>query len=161
CLDALASDRQYRRALPLDEAMNYVASLAGRSFDPQVVSILKNKYREFERLAQATPLQSNRFSSKDIVVSRGDAPDAGYEKIAESKPSPATADAPALPGASIASARHEMQSILELTQDLGTSLRPEEILSVIANRLKKVVPYDCISVYIREGDMLIPRYVNG
>src|SRR6202022_3957415 len=29
CLDALASDRQYRRALPLDEAMAYVVSMAG------------------------------------------------------------------------------------------------------------------------------------
>ena len=29
CLDALASDRQYRRALPLDEAMDYVAGLSG------------------------------------------------------------------------------------------------------------------------------------
>ena len=43
CLDALASDRQYRRALPLDEAMDYVAGLSGRSFDPQVVEILKGQ----------------------------------------------------------------------------------------------------------------------
>src|ERR1019366_10740288 len=55
CLDALASDRQYRRALPLDEAMDYVAGLSKRSFDPQVVEILKANYREFERLAQNTP----------------------------------------------------------------------------------------------------------
>ena len=37
CLDALASDRQYRRALPLDEAMEEVAAQAGKSFDPTVV----------------------------------------------------------------------------------------------------------------------------
>src|SRR5208283_3281632 len=37
CLDALASDRQYRRALPLDEAMAKVASEAGTAFDPRVV----------------------------------------------------------------------------------------------------------------------------
>jgi len=36
-LDALASDRQYRRALPLDQAMAHVESLAGKSFDPRVV----------------------------------------------------------------------------------------------------------------------------
>ena len=41
CLDALASDRQYRRALPLDEAMRKVASESGMSFDPQVVKILQ------------------------------------------------------------------------------------------------------------------------
>ncbi len=83
CLDALASDRQYRRALPLDEAMDYVAGLSGRSFDPQVVEILKANYREFERLAQSTPLRNHRLS-KDLIVSRGDAPDAGFEKSASS-----------------------------------------------------------------------------
>ena len=40
CLDALASDRQYRRALPLDEAMAVVASEAGKAFDARVVSVL-------------------------------------------------------------------------------------------------------------------------
>ena len=37
CLDALASDRQYRRALGLEEAMSAVVALAGTSFDPKVV----------------------------------------------------------------------------------------------------------------------------
>ena len=35
CLDALASDRQYRKALPLDEAMAKVVADAGKSFDPE------------------------------------------------------------------------------------------------------------------------------
>ncbi len=34
-LDALATDRQYRRAMPLDEAMKIVKSEAGKAFDPQ------------------------------------------------------------------------------------------------------------------------------
>src|SRR6185295_2251599 len=41
CLDALASDRQYRRALPLDEAMEIVKEQSGISFDPRVVEILQ------------------------------------------------------------------------------------------------------------------------
>jgi len=40
CLDALASDRQYRRALPLDEAMKVVQKESGTSFDPRVVEVL-------------------------------------------------------------------------------------------------------------------------
>src|SRR5204862_114994 len=35
CLDALASDRQYRRALPLDKAMQIVAGESGKAYDPQ------------------------------------------------------------------------------------------------------------------------------
>jgi putative nucleotidyltransferase with HDIG domain len=48
CLDALASDRQYRKALPLDEAMAKVAADAGKSFDPRVVAILRRRYIELE-----------------------------------------------------------------------------------------------------------------
>ena len=159
CLDALASDRQYRRALPLDDAMEYVAGLSGRSFDPKVIEILKQHYREFEHLAQNTPFNTTRLR-KDIVVSRGDAPDAGYEQN----------QAPKLPvetnglnghGTSLASSRREMQSILELAQDVSGVLRPEELLSLLAERLKHIVPYDCIAVYLRQGDLLRSRYVTG
>src|SRR6202040_227377 len=46
CLDALASNRQYRRALPLDRAMEIITSEAGKSFDPQVVEVLERRYKE-------------------------------------------------------------------------------------------------------------------
>src|SRR5580698_4142999 len=46
CLDALASDRQYRRAMPLDEAMQVVLSESGKAFDPKVVRVLQNRYVE-------------------------------------------------------------------------------------------------------------------
>src|SRR5213596_2103146 len=52
CLDALASDRQYRRALPLEEAMRRVAADAGGSFDPRVVEILEKRCVELDRIAR-------------------------------------------------------------------------------------------------------------
>lgn len=45
CLDALSSDRQYRRALPLDQAMAIVASESGQSYDPDVIAILQSRYK--------------------------------------------------------------------------------------------------------------------
>ena len=159
CLDALASDRQYRRALPLDEAMDYVASLSGRSFDPKVIDVLKMSYKEFEVLAQQAPVRENRIE-KNLIVSRGDAPDAGFEKDRPSAMESPSEHAKVFME-SIASARHEVQTILELTQDLSGSLRLEETLSMVAERLKKIVPFDCIAVYVREGDVLRSKYVNG
>ena len=47
-LDALASDRQYRRALPLDQAIQVVIAESGKSFDPQVVEVLARRYVELE-----------------------------------------------------------------------------------------------------------------
>src|ERR1700683_1106133 len=78
CLDALASDRQYRRALPLDVAMAKVASEAGISFDPRVVEILQRRYVELEKLAKEQPFQAPPKLSTDIKVVRGLAPDAGF-----------------------------------------------------------------------------------
>jgi len=157
CLDALASDRQYRRALPLDEAMDYVAGMSGRHFDPKVIEILKEHYRDFEQLAQNTPFAVTRLR-KDIIVNRGEAPDAGYEK----NQAPAGMEDPTKSqAASVASARRDMQAILELAQDVSGSLRPQELLSVVSERLKHIVSYDCVAVYVRDGDNLKPRYVNG
>src|SRR6202000_1429406 len=51
CLDALASNRQYRRALPLDQAMQEVAKLSGKSFDPAVIELLQKRYVELEKKA--------------------------------------------------------------------------------------------------------------
>jgi diguanylate cyclase (GGDEF)-like protein len=159
CLDALASDRQYRRALPLEEAMNYVAGLAGRSFDPQVVEILKANYREFEQLAQSTPLRNHKLS-KDLIVSRGDAPDAGYEKSSSSgagahgKRGETAVD-------SVATARQEMRVLVDLALDLSKTLRVEDILSILAARLKQIVPYDCLAIYVRERSMLKAKFTSG
>ena len=79
CLDALASDRQYRRALPLDEAMAKVASEAGTSFDPAVVRALQARYRELETRAKASRPKTQPALSVDIKITRGGAPAAGFE----------------------------------------------------------------------------------
>src|SRR5438046_4664804 len=52
CLDALASNRQYRPALPLVEAMDKVKEKSGFWFDPRVVEVLERRYIDLERLAQ-------------------------------------------------------------------------------------------------------------
>jgi len=52
-LDALASDRQYRRALPLQEVMQQLSAESGKAFDPKVVQVLEKRYRHLENLALA------------------------------------------------------------------------------------------------------------
>jgi len=153
-LDAMASDRQYRRALPLDRAMEHVESLSGTDFDPRVVEVLKRRYRELELMAQAQPLGRPRLS-KDVKVGRGLAPAAGFEV------SNADQTQPRHFLDSIAAARQEVRLLFELTRELGSSLSLEDTLSVVAVRLKRLIPYDAISVYIVEDGALVPQYVNG
>jgi len=154
CLDAMASDRQYRRALPLDEALRQVVGLSGMAFDPAVVEVLARRYTELEQMAQSQPQRETKLST-ELKISNGKAPGAGFESHADD----GNRESDFL--VSIAAARQEAQLLFELTQDLGNSLSLDETLSVVSMRLKKMVPYDAIAVYVSRGDVLIPHYVNG
>ncbi|HEX4785689.1 MAG TPA: diguanylate cyclase [Candidatus Sulfotelmatobacter sp.] len=157
-LDALASDRQYRRALPLRDVMQKLAAESGKSFDPKVVDVLQKRYQYLERLAVAKVGQDpNGPLSTSIKIERGLEPAAGFEN----------ATSPDYVGrentflSSIAAARQEAQSLFELSQDLGASLSLTETLSVFSVKLKPMVPYDAIAIYIKREAELIPEYVNG
>src|SRR5579864_8459538 len=157
-LDAMASDRQYRRALPLDEVMRKVASESGVSFDPKVVDILKKRYLSLEKMALAQfGREVNPLLSTEVKVERGLAPAAGFENI--SVKDGLGYEATFL--SSIAAARQEAQTLFELSQDLGASLSLVETLSVFSVKLRSLVPYDAIAIYLRRNDELIPEYVNG
>jgi len=158
CLDALASDRQYRKALPLDEAMAKVASEAGTSFDPQIVAILKRRYIELEKLANDQPLQAPPKLSTDIKVERGSAPAAGF---AESPEAAANAVSSSDFKERIPQARKQSQEVLELVRKAGSSLRLEDIFSMISVRLKHLVPHDSMAAYCPSGDDLIAKFVSG
>jgi len=159
CLDALASDRQYRKALPLHEAMAKVVADAGKAFDPKVVEILRRRYIELEKMANEQPLQAPPKLSTDIKVERGLAPDAGFAESAEAD---ATTSAPVGNAAAlIATARQQGQAILDFSRQSGSSLGAEDILSLLAVRLKQLVPHDSLAVYCPKNGTLSAEFVSG
>jgi diguanylate cyclase (GGDEF)-like protein/putative nucleotidyltransferase with HDIG domain len=153
CLDALASDRQYRRALPLDEAMKVVRSESGKAFDPRVVEALEKGYLEWEPKAVLTAPKPATLST-EMIVERGAAPAAGFEAA---QASTGTVDFLSL----IAAARQEVQALFEISQDLGNSLSLDETLSVLDVRLRHIIPHHSLAVWLVRGEELAPQYVNG
>jgi diguanylate cyclase (GGDEF)-like protein/putative nucleotidyltransferase with HDIG domain len=161
CLDALASHRQYRPALPLDKAMEKVAIESGKSFDPQVVKILQERYVELEKLAHEKDDERPPKLSVDIKVDRGLAPAAGFER---QEPPARRADDEHSSNdylTSMAAARRDAQVLFELSHDLGRSLRLDDILSLFSVRLRRLVDYDAMAVYVKHGRELKPEYVSG
>ena len=157
-LDALASDRQYRRAMPLKEVMQKLAAESGKSFDPRVVDVLQKRYQQLERLAVAKSTEDpNAPLSTAIKIERGLEPAAGFENAAAQD----YAGRENTFLSSIAAARQEAQALFELSQDLGASLSLGETLSVFSVKLKPMVPYDAIAIYILREEELVPEYVNG
>lgn len=156
CLDALSSHRQYRPALPLDAAIQEVAGMSGSSFEPAVVEVLRRRYRELEAMAHSSESDDEQGLSVQVRIDRSVTPAAGYE---QSGLDPSANDADFL--SSIASARQEAQTMFELSQDLGNSLSLGETLSVLSVRLRKLVPYDSMAVFLLKGGRLVPELVSG
>ena len=156
CLDALASHRQYRPALPLEVAMEKVAAMSGTAFDPEVIRVLQLHYRELEAMVQSSAAESEPNPSLDLYVDAPSTAAPGFDRTAVSSP---TADADFL--SSIASARQEAQTMFELSQDLGNSLSLGETLSVLSMRLRKLIPYDSMAVFLLKDGRLVPELVSG
>jgi diguanylate cyclase (GGDEF)-like protein/putative nucleotidyltransferase with HDIG domain len=156
CLDALASDRQYRKALPLDQAMDKVSAQAGTAFDPRVVAILRRRYKELEAKARREPTAATGLSIH-VPVARGEAPDAGFEEVRTS----ASAQDKVGFLTSIAAARQEVQTLFELSGDLGNSLCLDDMLSIFTSKLKTLIPHDLLCIYTIQGGILKSDFVAG
>jgi putative nucleotidyltransferase with HDIG domain len=151
CLDALASDRQYRRALPLDEAMARVAAEAGTAFDPAVVRALQARYQELEARANASRTEAPPALSKDIKIERGSAPAAGFE----------AEPANSLHPVARARASTNEKSRLDMPAAGSCKLSSEEALAVAAMRLKLLVPCDAMAFYACGDGLLRSKLVTG
>jgi diguanylate cyclase (GGDEF)-like protein/putative nucleotidyltransferase with HDIG domain len=171
CFDALASDRPYRKALSLDEAMALIRSKSGIQFDPKIVSLLESRYLSLEEQARQ---QIGKFQPlrTDLLIERGGAPGAGLEPQHEqdvSRPDFGSALAPA-GGANtsphyaslnlIAAAGQEAKALFELSQMLGSSLSARETSSMMSGRLRPLIPYDCFAVYLKADEVLVPQFLE-
>ncbi len=136
--------------------MDRVAEQSGKAFDPQIVNLLKLHYVELEEIARSQSGSDHQKLSTELKVERGLAPAAGFEKLATPQPGSQTAFL-----TSIAAARQEAQTLFELSHDLGNSLSLDETLSVLAVRLKRLVPFDSVATYILRGEELLPEHVSG
>lgn len=150
CLDALASDRQYRRALPVDGAMQQVAARAGKDFDPRVVQALQRRYRELETIARDVQSDPLKPLTGDVVAATSETMPASP---VESPPPPFIR--------SIGAAREEVQKLFELSHELGSSLGTRATFAVLSRGLGPLVPYDSMTLFLLSGSELRAQFVNG
>jgi len=156
-MDAMTSDRQYRKAVPTEEALRMMIADSGKHFDPKVAEVLARRYAELEeKVANAIPDDALSPIATQFPVNRGLQPAAGFERT----------DGRGLRNendflSSIAAARQEAQMLFELSQDLGKSLSLDETLSVLSVRLRKLIPYDSIVTFTVRHNHVVPAHVSG
>jgi diguanylate cyclase (GGDEF)-like protein/putative nucleotidyltransferase with HDIG domain len=147
CFDALISPRPFRPAYSISEALGRVAAESGLSFDPRVVSILEKSYSDMEMRVQQLANLNRLDAAAEPLHARG-------EDAAASPMNHSAYD-------TIIAARKEERVLLDLTRQLGNSLRLDEVCAVVAGGLSSILEYDSLAIYLRSGEVLTPRYVHG
>lgn len=144
CLDALASPRPFRDALPLDDAMKQVSSEAGNSFDPAVVEVLARRYRELERgmltLANHSTAGEPARGNESTDLVRRISLEPGLEQDSIVDP--------------IVSAREETQLLRVLAGETAQSLRCDEIAAASHKCLSGLVRHDTLVLYVQRAGRL-------
>lgn len=165
CLDALTSDRQYRRAMTPEKALEIIAAESGKSYDPRVVEILLRRYYELDALARS----SDRIEQLPVAVSveRGEAPAAGFETTAMPSSDTTTRDLEALGKAvdsglpTVDPAAPGERAFTEFVTFAERCESPDALLAALGGALPLILPYDAMVVYRRRGHTLFPWCADG
>jgi putative nucleotidyltransferase with HDIG domain len=152
CFDAMASDRPYRRALPISGAIAHVKKLAGIEFDPRVVRILSQLHEELEGKALAESRKMEPLKT-DVSVRGGEAPGAGYERSA-----PGPGSGPGMDPSARAQFETGIKSMIAETLQVVESA---DTLACVSATLAVVIPFNIFMLYVLEGEMLRPYYASG
>jgi len=154
CLDAMISDRAYRKGIPIADAMAQIVGESGKSFDPKVVKVLEQQYANLEQRAKIQAAQGPVLST-EVRVEKGAAPDAGLDLCG-------------LPGGvhgedfltTINAAAREEQLLREIAA-AGTSLDPPETMKRIEAALARKIPCDALVFFVRHANALKAEYATG
>lgn len=141
CFDALASDRQYRKAIAVDEVMRMIEADSGTRYDPTIVAHLKANYLQWE--VEARQSVSNLNLMDVSPVSAKVVPGAGFSPEGNAL-SPSVVSA-------ISSASSEVQMMLELSGIMVTSTSVPSLMQQMSPCLSAVIPFDGLSLYYTGG----------
>jgi putative nucleotidyltransferase with HDIG domain len=156
CFDALASDRPYRKALPLDQAMAFVKSKAGIQFDPEVVKLLEEHFPRLEAMA-CSQIDEMEPLKTDLLIERGAAPGAGFAEVGGGQHNSSTSDLPKL----LTMARQEAEGLLALSEAPGFAMSVEQLGRVMSDKLGLLVPFDCFVLSTKRNESIHPRCIAG
>lgn len=157
--DALTSDRPYRPALPLEQAVKQIQSRRGKAFDPNVTDTLIELLPDLEKQIQQDPQASRRSSAGRFSIQSPRLADAAQtsltpeERIESLKQ---TREA-----ARRQTGSREFSGWYRLLSTLSRSLSPQELLEFLFAALANRVPFDECAVLMVRNNTLTPVYCTG
>jgi len=140
--DATRCDRPYRKGMKREESLALLRSMVGSAFDPKVVETFTRNVEEFDRLIGSQDIQEQVASTPSVDTETRTKPDAGlapdilgvYEETSGFR--------------SISEAQREVFALHEIAQTIGSSLNLSDTVTLVANKLRAIVPFDTCVIYL-------------
>jgi diguanylate cyclase (GGDEF)-like protein/putative nucleotidyltransferase with HDIG domain len=140
--DATRCDRPYRKGMKREESLALLRSMVGTAFDPNVVETFTRHVEVFDRLIDSQDIQEQVASTPSIDTETRTKPDAGlapdilgvYEEMSGFR--------------SISEAQREVFALHEIAQTIGSSLNLSDTVTLVANKLRAIVPFDTCVIYL-------------
>jgi diguanylate cyclase (GGDEF)-like protein/putative nucleotidyltransferase with HDIG domain len=140
--DATRCDRPYRKGMKREESLALLRSMVGTAFDPRVVETFTRHVEVFDRLIDSQDIQEQVASAPSVDTETRTKPDAGlapdilgvYEEMSGFR--------------SISEAQREVFALHEIAQTIGSSLNLSDTVTLVANKLRAIVPFDTCVIYL-------------
>lgn len=140
--DATRCDRPYRKGMKREESLALLRSMVGSAFDPKVVDMFTKNVERFDHLIDSQDIKEQVASTATVDTETRTKPDAGlapdilgvYEEASGFR--------------SISEAQREVFALHEIAQTIGSSLNLSDTVTLIANKLRAIVPFDTCVIYL-------------
>jgi diguanylate cyclase (GGDEF)-like protein/putative nucleotidyltransferase with HDIG domain len=139
CFDAVCEDRQYRKAMTRQQAIELIKAASGTRYDPEVVGAFLEHLPEFEAeiKRQKKEVQEARSREESKPSTGKERPDGG-QIIFEH----------------IRNAHREVITLYEIAQTIGTSLDLRDMFAVFSSRLQDIVSYTTCVLYLQKPNSI-------
>jgi diguanylate cyclase (GGDEF)-like protein/putative nucleotidyltransferase with HDIG domain len=140
--DATRCDRPYRKGMKREDSLNLLRGMVGSSFDPKVVEKFIKHVEEFDRLIDSADIQEQVASTAVMDTQTATKPDAGLASDILGAPEESSGFR------SISEAQREVFALHEIAQTIGSSLNLSDTVTLVANKLRSIVPFDTCVIFL-------------
>ena len=141
--DATRCDRPYRKGMKREDSLALLNSMVSTAFDPKVVQKFVEHVVRFDRLIGSEDIQEQVASAPTIDTETSTKPDAGLASDILGTPIEESSGF-----RSISEAQREVFALHEIAQTIGSSLNLNDTVTLVANKLKSIVPFDSCVIFL-------------
>jgi diguanylate cyclase (GGDEF)-like protein/putative nucleotidyltransferase with HDIG domain len=162
CFDAVREDRQYRKGLTREQAIDFLIRDKGKHYDPQIVDLFIENLPKFE--AQVATIKKGALAFSPVQIEETEAirkalPAAGLMvKVDAEKPMEYLQTIRAAHQSS-----QEILSLYEIAQLFNSSLDVQSTIPLAVKHLESLIPFDTCVVYLLDeyGGSAKAQYATG